>query len=144
MTRADWTIREADVKRAKAFRWLWHQRILSANLNMMMGEEGIGKGNLVAWISARVTRRGDLPGDLDGPHAARFIGDEDSWDHIWTPRLHAAGADLALCGQIVKGTAGVFDVTREADISALTTHVLDNDVTLVFFDQLFGQHRRYR
>ncbi len=130
------TIREADVKRAKAFKWLWYQRILSAALNMVMGEEGIGKGNLVAWIAARVTR-GELPGNFEGaPRAVRFIGDEDSWDHIWTPRLHAAGADLKRCVQIVKGTTGVFDVTREADTTALSDHILDNDVALVFFDQL--------
>jgi hypothetical protein len=130
------TIRGADMSRAEPFKWAWDQRILLGYLNLTMGEEKIGKGNLAAWVAARITR-GELPGDLAGePSLVAFVGDEDSWDGVWTPRLKAAGADLDLCKHIVEGTDGVFDVTRADDIAALGAYVQSSGVALVYFDQL--------
>ena len=125
------------MKRAESFKWAWDQRILLSYLNLIVGEEGIGKGNLAAWIAARVTR-GELPGDLEGePRRVMFVGDEDSWDNIWTPRLAAAKANLRQCKYIAQGTHGVFDVTTASDIEALGAYVVRQDVAFVYFDQLF-------
>lgn len=128
------TIQDANIERARPFKWAWEQRVLMGYLNLQIGEEGIGKGNLTAWVSARITR-GELPGDLLGkPRRVVFIGDEDAWDHIWVPRLLAAGADLDLVTSIKAGENGVLDVKADAD--ALRAYVKSERVALVYFDQL--------
>jgi hypothetical protein len=76
------TVRKARLENARPFRWAWNQRVLLGYLNLQVGEEGIGKGNLTAWQAARITR-GELQGDLrETPRRVAFIGDEDSWDNI--------------------------------------------------------------
>lgn len=129
------SIRRADINNARPFRWAWNQRVLMGYINLQVGEEGIGKGNLTAWQAARISR-GELDGDLKGePRTVLFVGDEDSWDHIWTPRLHAAGADLSRVFLVDAGTSGgVMDV--KADAEALREYVEAEDVALVYFDQL--------
>ncbi len=127
------TIRKAKIDRARPFQWAWEQRILLSYLNLLIGEEGIGKGNLVAWIAARITR-GALPGNLRGPRKVVIIGDEDSFDHIWVPRLKVAEADLSLIEHIVAGTDGVLDVKEDAD--AVRKYIEKERTALVYFDQL--------
>ena len=127
------TIRKANIERARPFQWAWEQRILLSYLNLLIGEEGIGKGNLVAWIAANITR-GNLPGNLRGPRKVAIIGDEDSFDHIWVPRLKVADADLDLVEYIVAGTDGVLDVKEDAD--ALGKYIKREGTALVYFDQL--------
>lgn len=102
-------------------------------LNLLIGEEGIGKGNLVAWIAANITR-GTLPGNLHGPRKVAIIGDEDSFDHIWTPRLHVANADLDLVVHVVAGSDGVLDVKEDAE--GLRKYIERERTALVYFDQL--------
>lgn len=127
-------IREAKLGRAKPFKWAWDQRILLGYLNLLIGEEGIGKGNLVAWVASGITR-GTLPGDLHGnPRNVVLIGDEDSFDHIWVPRLSAAGADLDRVSYVAAGASGVFDVHHDAD--ALREYITDQRAALTYFDQL--------
>jgi hypothetical protein len=128
------TIRNADLSRSMPFRWAWDQRVLLGYLNLLIGQEGIGKGNLAAWIAARITR-GDLPGDLNGkPGRVAFIGDEDSWDHIWVPRLAAAGANEDLAEYIAAGPVGTLNVRKDAD--ELRDYIRSERVALVYFDQL--------
>lgn len=128
------TIRKANIDRARPFQWAWDQRILLSYLNLLIGEEGIGKGNLVAWIAAHVTR-GTLPGNLSGKtRRVLIIGDEDSFDHIWTPRLEVAGADLDQVAQVVSGPNGVLDVKE--DVDSLRLLVKREQIALVYFDQL--------
>lgn len=127
-------IRDADLSRARPFRWAWQQRVLLGYINLLIGEEGIGKGNLTAWVAARLTC-GDLSGDLHGaPSKVVFVGDEDAWDHIWVPRLNAAGANLDLVHYIESGASGVLDVRKDAN--ALRKYIEDEQVSLVYFDQL--------
>jgi hypothetical protein len=62
--------------------------------SLIIGEEGVGKGTMAAWVIARATR-GGLEGDLEGaPINVLVIGDEDAFEQIWVPRLYAADADL--------------------------------------------------
>lgn len=127
-------VRSADLSRTREFKWAWEQRVLIDHFNLVIGEEGIGKGNLAAWIAARITR-GELRGDLYGkPRSITLIGDEDSWDNIWTPRLHSAGADLGRAIYIEAGGNGVFEVKRDAE--ALLDFIRQESIALVFFDQL--------
>ena len=128
------TVRKADLARAKPFEWAWHQRILLSYMNILMGEEGIGKGNLVAWVLAKITR-GELPGNLAKPRKVVVIGDEDSFDNIWVPRLQVAGADLGMVQYIVSGQeGGTFDVRTDAE--ALHKYIKKERSAIVYIDQL--------
>jgi len=128
------TVRTADLARTRPFEWAWEQRVLLGYLNLLIGEEGIGKGNLAAWIGASITK-GNLPGNLHGtPRRVVFVGDEDSWDHIWTPRLKVAGADLGLTGVIEAGGSGTLDLTKDAE--SLEAYIKQESIALVYFDQL--------
>jgi hypothetical protein len=127
------TVRKAQIARARPFQWAWDQRILLAYLNLLIGEEGVGKGNLVAWVASQITL-GKLTGNLTEPRKVVIIGDEDSFDHIWVPRLKAAGADLSLVEYIVSGSNGVLDVSGDAE--ALRKYISKEKTALVYFDQL--------
>lgn len=128
------TIRPADLSRAQPPRWAWHQRVVLGYLNLLLGNEGVGKGTLVAWLIARLTR-GDLPGDLRGrPVGVGVLGDEDSFDDVWTPRLHAANADLARVVQIERPDGGFVNVSEDRE--KLAGVVAEKQLGLLFFDQL--------
>jgi hypothetical protein len=88
--------RQVDMQRVRPMRWLWTRRIPTGVPSLIVGEEGVGKGTLAAWIIARATR-GELDGDFRGePVRVLIIGDEDGFEPIWVPRLYAAGADLSM------------------------------------------------
>jgi hypothetical protein len=108
-------VRAAKLERAQPPRWAWERRIVLAYLNLLLGNEGIGKGTLIAWLIARWTL-GQLPGDLRGrPINVGVLGDEDSFDDVWTPRLHAAGADLARVVQIERPDGGFVNVKEDRE-----------------------------
>jgi AAA domain len=127
--------RTADLKRARPFKFAWEKRVLLGYLNLLVGEEGVGKGTLIAWLAAQVTG-GSLPGDLHGkPRRVVIIGDEDSFDHIWGPRIEVAGGDLSKVEYVVSGPDnGALDVREDAD--ALRDLVVHKEIALVYFDQL--------
>jgi hypothetical protein len=129
------TVRSADPNRAKPFQWAWEQRIVLSYVNLLVGQEGIGKGNLVAWILARITR-GELDGQLKGkPRNVLIAGDEDSFDHVWVPRLKVVGADLDRVKQLVAGKSGeVFDVRTDAE--GLSQYIKEESLAVLYIDQL--------
>jgi len=49
-------VRSADLARAQPPRWAWEQRIVLGYLNLLLGNEGGGKGTHIAWLLARLTR----------------------------------------------------------------------------------------
>lgn len=123
-------VMDADLALARRFQFLWENRILIGYFNMMVGNEGVGKGNVAAWVAARLTR-GQLSGDMFGrPRGVLVIGDEDSWNDVWVPRLAAAGADLKLC----KYLPYQVDVTK--DVPRLAKTAAKYDSALLYFDQL--------
>jgi hypothetical protein len=118
----------------RAIEWAWSARIVIGLFNLLVGEEGAGKGSLAAWIIARLTK-GELDGDLHGvPSRVIIGGDEDDFDRVWTPRLHVAGADLALLRQ-VRGQSGE-SLTFPSGIATLRALVEDFGARFVFFDAL--------
>ncbi len=128
------TYRKANLQHARPFEWAWEQRVLLGYINLLVGIEGVGKGNLIAWILARLSR-GDLPGNLHGEgRKVAIIGDEDSFEHIWVPRLHVADADLDQLLYIESGTKGTLDVKTDAE--ALRSFVSEQDLAVLYFDQL--------
>lgn len=127
-------VRAASLERAQPPRWAWQHRIVLGYLNLLLGNEGIGKGTLVAWLIAQLTR-GALSGNLCGqPVAVGVLGDEDSFDDVWTPRLHAAGADLKRVVQIERPDGGFVNVREDRE--RLGQVVATHRLRILFFDQL--------
>jgi hypothetical protein len=127
-------VHHADLSRSAPPTWAWQHRIVLGYLNLLLGNEGVGKGVLVAWLIARLTH-GDLPGDLRRmPVVVGVLGDEDSFDDVWTPRLHAAGADLSRVRQLERPDGGFVDI-RE-DRGKLQEAVDLEQIRVLYFDQL--------
>lgn len=124
----------ADLSRSAPPKWAWTDRLVLGYLNLLIGNEGIGKSTAMAWVIARLTR-GQLPGDLQGiPVNVGILGDEDSFDAVWVPRLHAAGADLPRVVQIDRPDGGY--VSLSEDREALSSLVRASQIRVLFFDQL--------
>ncbi|HEY5193596.1 MAG TPA: AAA family ATPase [Solirubrobacteraceae bacterium] len=127
-------VQAADLSASRPPRWAWLNRIVLGYLNLLIGNEGVGKGTLVVWLIARLTR-GELTGDLrHEPVAVGIIGDEDSFDHVWTPRLHAAGADLSLVKQLNKPDGGYVHIREDRHKLGLAVDL--ERIRVLFFDQL--------
>ncbi|HEY4896452.1 MAG TPA: AAA family ATPase [Solirubrobacteraceae bacterium] len=127
-------VQSADLTLARPPRWAWQDRLPIGYLSLILGVEGIGKSSLAAWIIARLTH-GDLPGDLR--HKAinvALVGDEDSFAHVWTPRLHAAGADLNRVKALDRPEGGYIELNADKD--RLATAIDLEQIEFVFFDSL--------
>jgi len=125
---------DADLSQARPSRWVWSDRYLIGYLNLICGQEKIGKSTLAAWTLARLSR-GELDGDyLREPVNVAIIGDEDSWKDMWTPRLYAAGADMQRVKQIAAKDEGWLEISDDrADIEDV---VLEHDFRVLYIDSL--------
>jgi hypothetical protein len=127
-------VRPADLSLSRPPRWAWADRIVLGALNLILGNEGTGKGTLAAWMIARLTR-GELAGDLHGkPATVGVLGDEDGWNAVWTPRLHAAGADLARVKLIERPDGGYVELRD--DHRRLACAVDQEGITVLYLDAL--------
>jgi AAA domain-containing protein len=121
------------MSKVRPMRWLWSRRIPVGSPSIIVGEEGVGKGTLAAWIIARATR-GELDGELRGkPVRVLIIGDEDGFEPIWVPRVEAAGGDLSMLRTLDDGEH-LDDLRQRSD--DLGEAVARDDVGLVVLDQL--------
>jgi hypothetical protein len=128
------TPRGIDLSRVQPFKWAWRDRILRGYLNLLVGDEGVGKGTFLAWLIARWTR-GGLEGDMLGkPARVVVIGDEDGFDGVWVPRLHAADADLSMVFDLPVDEMGALNIARDA--KKLHAMLLENGFDVLIFDQL--------
>jgi hypothetical protein len=129
------TLRNPDPSRAKPIKWAWQARIPAGRPSLLVGNEGCGKGTLIAHLAASWSR-GTLPGDLAGtPANVLIVGDEDALDDVWTPRLYAAGADWGRIWFPPEDATDV-DFTSPADVERLRRWVRDRDARIVVFDAL--------
>jgi AAA domain len=127
-------VRTADLALSKPPEWAWADRIVLSALNLIVGVEGSGKGTLACWIFAKLTR-GELPGNLYGiPSTIAIVGDEDGFGDVWTPRLHAAGADLDRIKLIERGDGSLVELA--ADRERLAEVVSAEGIRLLYLDQL--------
>ena len=127
-------VRAADLSLSRPPEWAWQDRLVLSALNLIVGQEGAGKGTLACWIFARLTL-GELPGSLSGsPVSVAIVGDEDGFDAVWTPRLHAAGADLSRVKLIERGDGSLIELA--ADRERLSAIVDAFGVRLLYLDQL--------
>ncbi len=128
------TVRTADLSRSRPPRWAWEGRIALGSLNLLVGNEGVGKGTLIAYLVGMLTT-GRLPGDLRGqPVGVGVLGDEDSFDDVWAPRLHAAGADLSRVVQIERPDGGYVELSE--DRSKLAAVARSEGLRVLFLDAL--------
>ena len=111
---ARFTTRALDLDAMRPTRFGWRDRLVRGAINVPVGAEGVGKGTLLMWIIAKLTR-GELPGDLEGtPARVLWLGQEDSWEEVVSPRAFAAGADTALVAEMVATNhREVFNVQRD-------------------------------
>jgi len=126
---------KADANKMMPIKWAWADRVPLARLSLLVGEEGLGKGVLGAYLIARWTR-GELPGGLLGePVNVMVIGDEDGIHDTWAPRLIAAGADLdRVTFDAIDAKQGAVDLG--ADIDDLRDTIFETQSQIVMFDQI--------
>lgn len=126
--------RGVQLERVVPFRWAWEDRLLLGYINLLVGDEGVGKGTFLAWLIARLTL-GELPGDLYGtPARVLIVGDEDGFDNVTVPRLIAAGADTTQVLDLPTTDGGALDIAR--DVASLADLLRDERISMVVFDQL--------
>ena len=87
----------ADLRPAARMDWLAKNRLVRSAVNLLVGDEGIGKSLFWVWIVAALTTGRALP--EFGIRAGRaqhvlLVVTEDDWSTAVLPRLLAAGADL--------------------------------------------------
>lgn len=127
-------VRTADLTLSAPPEWAWQQRIVLGALNLIVGVEGAGKGTLACWIFAKLTQ-GKLPGDLYGrPSTIVLVGDEDGFSDVWTPRLHAAKADLDRVKLVERGDGSLIELGP--DRQHLGEIIEQEEVRLLYLDQL--------
>jgi len=127
-------LRAADLSLSRPPRWAWQDRIVLGSLNLLLGAEGCGKGTLAAWMIARWTC-GELPGDLLGePVTVGILGDEDGFDSVWVPRLHAAGADLSRVHLIERPDGGYVELHADRDRLACAVDL--EQIRVLYLDAL--------
>jgi hypothetical protein len=127
-------ITKPDLSLARPTRWAWQHRIAVGYLNLLVGDEGIGKGVLAAWLIARLTH-GDLPGNFrHTPVLVGIVADEDSFNDVWTPRLHAAEADFAFIRHIEHPEEGYLNLATDREALELAVDL--DGFRVVYFDQL--------
>jgi hypothetical protein len=124
----------ADLSKSRPPRWAWEDRLLMRYLNLLIGAEGVGKGTVMPWVFASLTR-GKLPGSLYGKRVTvAIIADEDDFHEIWTPRLYVAGARLDKVQRIRRPDGGY--LTLRADRDRIAEAVEACGAKLLYLDAL--------
>jgi putative DNA primase/helicase len=88
-------VRRASEIRPEPIEWLWPNRVAIGKQTMIVGEPGLGKSQLTAFMAAAITTGGQWPcNEGQAPLGSVIIlsAEDDAADTI-RPRLDAAGAD---------------------------------------------------
>lgn len=130
------TVVEADMDRITPIEWLWSKRLVRGALNLLVGEEDIGKSTVAAWLLAQVTQ-GKLAGDLKGqPSNVAVVGDEDDFDQVWVPRFHVVEGEISKLKFIKTGPSSQGGLNVRKDVRALRDFIEEENIALLYFDQL--------
>lgn len=135
-------VRRASEINPQPIEWMWPNRIAIGKLTLIVGEPGLGKSQLTAFLTAIETTGGRWPcneGIASLGSVVIFSAEDDAADTI-VPRLMAVGADLERIRIVEavpteKGGRRMFNL--QSDLARLE-HELDVtlDARLVVFDPL--------
>lgn len=121
---------------ARRLEWLWHDRIPSGSITLLVGDGGLGKSLLTVELAARLSR-GELEGEQYGRAAASLLlSVEDDSETTIKPRLLAANADLSHVHYLQDDAAGGGLLTLPDDHATLSEWVAELNIKLVVFDPL--------
>lgn len=126
--------RATEMQAAAPVDWLAYLRLVRAGINLLVGDEGLGKSLFWPWLVAAITTGRALPEfglPEREPAEVQIVVTEDSWSHTVRPRLEVAGADLVHVTVVCAGADGSgapqfpkdIDVLREADPAPVLTVV---------------------
>ena len=123
--------REEDIH---APRWVWPDRIPVGSTTTLVADGGTGKGTLVAWLIARLTK-GELPGAFAGKQVNVLVlgTHEDGVGDTWVPRIKAAGGDVTRVASLESGLERDFEIVRDA--SVLEAFIRAEEFRLTYLDQ---------
>jgi hypothetical protein len=119
-------------------RWLYDKTLPLGELSLLVGEPGLGKSTIGAWLTGHITR-GTLPGELYETSRHVFIeAPEDSWETVIAPRLLANGADLTMVHpiQVDLITGDVTGTSYPLDIPQMKDAIRDYKAALYIADPL--------
>lgn len=123
--------RPADRSKMRPVEFTWRPWIVRGRLNLMVGEEKVGKSTFSAYVAAGITT-GTLSGQ---PADVLFVGaDEDDWSSVTLPRLEAAGADFDRVHEFYAHDGAVFNA--EAHATELGRLLREHEFALVVFEHL--------
>lgn len=124
----------------KPVRWLWRGYIAKGKVNLIAGDPGLGKSQMVLQIVARLTRGTHLPRDCMAPpvNVLLLCSEDDAGDTI-KPRLEAANADLRrirMVESIVQENGKKRWLDLDKDLERLETTLTKFRPTLIVMDAL--------
>lgn len=91
--------RATDLRPSAQHRWLAKNRLLRGAINLLIGDEGIGKSLLWVWVVAALTTGRALPEfgiPARDPAHVTLVFTEDEWTTTVRPRLEVSGADFSM------------------------------------------------
>ena len=145
-TRGCTTVCIADVVPQRT-EWLWEGRIPLAQITLIDGEPGKGKGCITCDLAARVTRGGAMPlaavSSTPRPAAAvLFMSAEDALAQVIRPRLDVAGADVrrvhAITAMPRNNDVDAPPTLAPEDVVKLEAAIVRHGATLVVIDPLMA------
>jgi hypothetical protein len=119
--------------------WLWPHRFAIGKIGIIAGLPDEGKGQLLCYVAAQVTRGGEWPCNEGQARAGNVIilSAEDDASDTLVPRLAAAGADLSRIHimNMVKDRDSVRMFNLVSDLELLRKKIVAiGDVVLVMID----------
>lgn len=122
---------------SKPVKWLWQPFLAIGTLNLLEGEEGIGKTFLTCALSCAVASGKGLPFTGEGEHiepsSVLLISAEDSLSHVLKPRLEAMDAPT----ERIFVTDEPFSLDDEG-IFRLSLLIAETEAKLIIVDPLFS------
>jgi hypothetical protein len=119
--------RAADLKPAVQPRWLAKGRLQRGAVNLLVGDEGLGKSLLWVWIAAAVSTGRAVPEFgipvRDRGHVIIAAITEDDWCSTVCPRLEVAGADLSTISVVCTDDDGSGAPAFPRDLDLIRTAV---------------------
>lgn len=87
-------------RKVKELDWLWYPYIVKGNINIIVGEGGIGKSYLTSWLLSAISNGSKMPFSEQNFKVGHSIlqNAEDDVDATILPRLIANGADTEKIG----------------------------------------------